>query len=101
MEHLHFSEISLDQIIKEIVESKTILEQQLNKRIEAFSFPYGDSGKNAQKTSKLLEKAGYKAAFLFAVKPIKSSIEDHFTIARVAVGPDTVLSKALLCDMYI
>ena len=93
--HSHFSELTVEQLKQEVVVSKEMLEQELNKTIEAFSFPYGDNGLNQEKTDGILKDAGYTAAFLFNGDPIDTLIPNPFRIQRVAIGADTNLVKEL------
>lgn len=93
--HSHLSELSLGSLTQEIVESKQILEKELNKTIKAFSFPYGDNGMNQEQTDKILKDAGYAAGFLYNGNPIDVYIPNTYRIQRVAIGPDTNLEKEL------
>lgn len=93
--HSHFSEISVAQLHEEISHCKETLEENLAKKIELFSFPYGDNGLDINLTDNLLKRTGYKAAFMFAGKPVHGNIENNFRIPRVAVGPDTNLQSVL------
>lgn len=93
--HPHFSDVSTENLQMEISKSKEVLEQRLNKKIEALSFPYGDSGFDSLETESILTKAGYIAAFLFDDKLNNPVIDNTFRISRLAVGPDTILDKRL------
>ncbi|MBD0333524.1 MAG: polysaccharide deacetylase family protein, partial [Chitinophagaceae bacterium] len=42
----HFSRLSIKAQVAEAVQSKALLEDRLNKQVDAFSFPYGDNGTN-------------------------------------------------------
>jgi len=93
--HPHFSDISSEEMKTELIASKEILQQQLNKKIEAFAFPYGDNGSDADETDLLLAQSGYKAAFLYGGGPVQINTIQPFRISRIPVGPDTELKKEL------
>jgi peptidoglycan/xylan/chitin deacetylase (PgdA/CDA1 family) len=93
--HRHFSKLSEDEQLSELMESKKLLEEKLNKTIEVFSFPYGDYGLDKNKITKKLNDTGYKAACLYGGKPFDPFIGSHFQLERVAMGPDTNISIEL------
>lgn len=93
--HAHLSNLSIEELKFEIAHSKEALEKNLNKKIEAFSFPYGDMGVDRNKTERILAETGYKAAFLFAGNLINDKIENPFKLNRIAIGPDTDLAEEL------
>ena len=92
--HPHFSDISNEELKKEIAASREILEQKLNKKIEAFAFPYGDNGE-VNRTDSILQQSGYKAAFLYSGGLIKLNGIKPYQINRIPVGPDTDLKTQL------
>jgi peptidoglycan/xylan/chitin deacetylase (PgdA/CDA1 family) len=55
MNHQRLTEIKEDQAYREILDSKLFLEKIINKKIESFSYPYGDYN---NKIRNLVEKAG-------------------------------------------
>lgn len=93
--HPHYSEISNHEIENEIKVSKQDLEGQLHKKIKAFAFPYGDNGNDADFMDKVLEKSGYKAAFLYDGGLMDINSRQPFRISRIPVGPDTALITEL------
>lgn len=93
--HRHFSGLSTMEQVAEVVQSKTLLEAGLDKRIDVFSFPYGDNGLNPEQTESIMMEAGYKAAFLYGGGPVDLSVAQRYTLTRVPVGPDTDLCFAL------
>jgi peptidoglycan/xylan/chitin deacetylase (PgdA/CDA1 family) len=93
--HPHFSELSPEQVQRELAESKAELERQLGKRVRLFAFPYGDDGREPDRTSEALAQAGYEAAFLYAGGLDSLPAQHRFRIQRVAMGPDTDMAAAL------
>ena len=82
---------------REFTQSKQVLEKGLGNPIEAFAFPYSDSGKNDQVVDTALQQAGYRAAFLCGGGPNTNElpIRDPYRIDRLAVYRDTDLRSAL------
>jgi peptidoglycan/xylan/chitin deacetylase (PgdA/CDA1 family) len=94
--HSHFSELSEEEQIFEIVQSKELIESQIGKEVAIFSFPYGDNGGNVEKIKTLLGNAGYKAAVLYGGGPVDPASLSPFQLTRIAVGPDTSLNRELV-----
>jgi peptidoglycan/xylan/chitin deacetylase (PgdA/CDA1 family) len=65
--HTHeiLSKLSPDRQMQEIRQSREILESQLDQRINTLAFPVGNRGTFSHETARLLESAGYGAAFSF------------------------------------
>ena len=59
LSHPYFKKISLDEVRREVVESKKILEEKLGKPVLHFASPYGYTDENIQK---IVREAGYKTA---------------------------------------
>ncbi|MFX0204137.1 MAG: polysaccharide deacetylase family protein, partial [Candidatus Hodarchaeota archaeon] len=79
---------------RELRESKTMLEERLNKRIELFSYPWGDSD---LRTTQIVKNAGYIAAcsdrkceteklFLYNLNRIRIYPRDSLTLFRIKVS---------------
>ncbi len=58
--HLMLTQLTPEQAKNEIFESKRILEEKLNKKVNFFAYPYGDSNEGIVN---LVAQAGYKLAF--------------------------------------
>jgi peptidoglycan/xylan/chitin deacetylase (PgdA/CDA1 family) len=93
--HRRFSDLSAIQQQQEVFISKAVLEAGLGKRLELFSFPYGDTGADPRGVADMLARAGYRAACLYGGGTICAPITSPFGLMRVAVGPDTDLNSAL------
>lgn len=91
--HRRLSELAPREREREVVASKAELEQQLDHAVDLFSFPYGDDGDGT--AAPLLERAGYRAAFLYGGGPFVADGTDAFRLSRLAMGPDTCLDAAL------
>lgn len=92
--HRAFSTLDACCLEREIAGSKTELEAHLGKAIELFSFPYGDHG-HAPCVDLALERAGYRAAFLYGGGVSPMPPPDRFQVSRIAMGPDTDLATEL------
>jgi peptidoglycan/xylan/chitin deacetylase (PgdA/CDA1 family) len=77
MNHKLFNEIEIDEIEPEVVESKNHLENLLQKDCEVFAYPAGFYTSESQK---VVEQAGYLAAFSTIYGPEKLS--DIFALNR-------------------
>src|SRR5918997_3908783 len=63
--HRSFSKLSLPEQEEELAKSKITLEAGLEKPVEVFAYPYGDSGTELGSTVRALERAEYRAACLY------------------------------------
>ena len=93
--HRPFSNLGFSEQEQELLRSKSVLEQGLNKRVEIFAFPYGDGGLDFKSVSEALERAGYGAACLYDGELNRLPIADQYRLSRVAMGPDTNLEAEL------
>lgn len=83
MNHPRLTRLSLEEVEKEIFESKKVLEERLGERLVSFAYPYGDLNKEITKIPK---KVGYD----FAVATDSGSIifsEDLYEIRRIGIFP--------------
>lgn len=98
MTHRTLSELSPVEQREEILSSKSILEDGLQKAVEVFAFPYGDGG-DPSLVGQALSGAGYRAAFLYAARepytPDCLPVADPLRLDRLAVGPDTDFAQML------
>ena len=95
LSHPSFSNLSPDEQEIELLQSRLILEQHLNRKVELFAYPYGDSGMDHAVSEQLLKKTGYRAACLYGGGAITLPGANRFRLERLAMGPDTDL-KAIL-----
>jgi peptidoglycan/xylan/chitin deacetylase (PgdA/CDA1 family) len=80
--HLMLTNLQPDQAKNEIFESKRILEEQLQKKVNYFAYPYGDFN---DEVVNLVKSAGYKLAFGTKVGSDLRSSESLF-LKRVPVN---------------
>jgi peptidoglycan/xylan/chitin deacetylase (PgdA/CDA1 family) len=107
--HRPFSDLTSAEQEEELRRSKTTLEAGLGKRVEVFSYPYGDDGVSSypygdddgassqvpRKVRETLRRAGYRAACLYGGGPNRLPAADPYRLTRLAVGPDTDLQAEL------
>lgn len=93
--HPHFSWLSAAEQDRELRRPKDVLERELEKPVDIFAFPYGDGGKDADATGLAVRRAGYRAAFLYGGGPMRWPAPNPYRLARVPMGPDTDLRRAL------
>lgn len=66
---------------RQILDSKSVLEEQLNIKIEFFSYPYGEHNEVVER---IVKECGFRAAT--TVNPeMVSSLEDPFTLNRIGI----------------
>lgn len=90
--HAHLSQIDLAQARQEIVESKSILESTLGAPVTTFAYPYGESCPDVEK---LVEEAGYDAAFSTDRAP-QDHAANRFTVRRAVVFPRNTAWEILM-----
>jgi peptidoglycan/xylan/chitin deacetylase (PgdA/CDA1 family) len=93
--HTRLSTLSADARDQELLTSKHVLQNALNKQVMLFSYPYGDSGSEPGAAAAALRGQGYRAAFLYAGNPVSIPTSQPFLLPRIAVGPDTNLRAIL------
>ena len=94
--HTRFSALPLPEIERELRESRNVLEDTLQRPVDAISYPYGDAGTDRAATRALLARTGYRAACLYAEdRPNHVPGTDPFFLARFAIGSDTNLPALL------
>lgn len=86
--HRFMSELDEAGRRHELVASRRAIEANLKKRVEIFSYPYGDDGGGVDA---LLHECGYKAACIYGGGAMPLPIEDRWHLQRLAMGPDTDL----------
>jgi len=79
--HQKLSTVSGEELLKEIVFSKQILEANLGKDISFFSYPYGKYG---EEIKKIVKEAGYSAAFSVNQGKVMPG-DDLFELKRVEI----------------
>jgi len=93
--HVPLSKIDTSQQEEELVRSKALLEEGLDKTVEAFAFPYGDGGADPARVSSALERCGYRAACLYGGGPFALPAADRYRLSRLAIGFETNLAEEL------
>src|SRR5829696_812308 len=111
--HRPFSGLTPVEQEEELRRSKAKLEEGLGRRVEVFSYPYGDDGASSYpydddgaslqvlgKVRETLKRAGYRAACLYGGGPNRLPAGDPYRLTRLAVGPDTDLQAELREDQF-
>ncbi len=80
--HLMLTQLPPDQAKNEIFESKRLLEEKLNKKVNFFAYPYGDYN---DEVVSLVVQAGYKLAFGTKVGSDLHASEKYF-LKRVPIN---------------
>ncbi len=93
--HRRFSALDEAERDRELKDSKALLEDRLGNPVELFSFPYGDYGGDRRASASALQRAGYKAAYLYGGGAIPVPAADVYQIARLKMGPETHLGGEL------
>ena len=93
--HRQFSDLQLSDLHDEVERSKSSLEQGLGTSVEIFAYPYGDAGRDVDSTTRALQSAGYRAAFLYDGGGVRLPADHPYQLSRLAIGPDTELAAEL------
>ncbi|MGH9892337.1 MAG: polysaccharide deacetylase family protein, partial [bacterium] len=93
--HTAFSQLDVSAHEEEACRSKAVLQAGLGTRVELFSYPYGDPGKDPHWGAKILQRAGYQGACLYGGSVHILPVTDFYRLERIAMGPDTDLACEL------
>ena len=96
--HRPFSQLDPAEQTREVASSKAVLEAELGAAVAALAYPYGDPGADTAHSQMALERAGYRAAFLYGGGLARLPAKDPYGLPRIAMGPDTDLKAALRGD---
>jgi len=80
--HPRLDKISLEQVRKEIKESRKIIEERLNKTCSFFAYPFG---KYNEEVKQIVKKEGFKAALSIKAGLVKEG-DDVFELNRISVN---------------
>jgi peptidoglycan/xylan/chitin deacetylase (PgdA/CDA1 family) len=107
--HRPFSQLAPADLEEELHRSKAALEEGLGKRVDVFSYPYGDDGVSSypygdaranpqvlRQVQEALKRIGYRAACLYGGDANRLPGADPYRLTRLAMGPDTQLHAELL-----
>ena len=90
MEHISMRHLSKEETVKDLLESKQLLEEHLQKPVDYFAYPYGQRKDFGYATPELLEEIGYKAAFTTLWKR-NNLHENSYRLRRVEIRPTDTL----------
>ena len=86
MNHVSMRHLSKEQTVKDLRESKQLLEEHLQKQVDYYAFPYGQKKDFGHATPELLQEIGFKAAFTTLWKR-NNLRENPYRLRRVEVRP--------------
>lgn len=86
MTHVSLRNLSKEETVKDLQESKRLLEEHLQKSVDYFAFPFGQRKDFGYATPELLQELGYKAAFTTLWK-LNNLHENPYRLRRVEVRP--------------
>jgi peptidoglycan/xylan/chitin deacetylase (PgdA/CDA1 family) len=93
--HPFFSNLTEDEHLRELRESKRELEEGLGRSVDLVAYPYGDFGRDAVLAQKLAKMVGYRAACLYGGGAITLPGADRWRLPRLAMGPDSDLAAMI------
>ncbi len=93
--HRAFSELAPAERGAELERSKAVLEAGLAQPVELLAYPYGDDAGTPPDLREALARAGYRAACRYGGRPFSVPASDPYRLERVAMGPDTDLTREL------
>lgn len=85
-DHPFLARLSEEDQLRELAESRTILERELGREIVALAYPFGDSGTFDEATKRAARMAGYRLAFSAQHSANRPGRIDPFAIGRLGVG---------------
>jgi peptidoglycan/xylan/chitin deacetylase (PgdA/CDA1 family) len=86
MTHVSMRYLSKEETVKDLRESKAILEEHMQKQVDYYAFPYGQKKDFGHATPELLQEIGFKAAFTTLWKR-NNLRENPYRLRRVEVRP--------------
>jgi peptidoglycan/xylan/chitin deacetylase (PgdA/CDA1 family) len=93
--HPAFSNLTPEEHEAELRKSKEALEAGLGRKVEFFSYPYGDSGTDPALAEELAKKVGYRAACLYGGDVVNLANANRYRLERLALGMDSDLGALL------
>ncbi|WP_188052307.1 polysaccharide deacetylase family protein [Aureimonas fodinaquatilis] len=99
--HRSFGQLSRDEALQELVESKSVLENELGVAINSFAYPFGTKKDITPQVVACVREAGYTTAFSSLHGPIVSgsASQDLLNLPRVKVeSGDPAWLFPALCD---
>ena len=89
--HPVLSSLSVDDAQREIVDSKKIIEDQLQKSVNAFAFPFGRKEDYSNVTTQFLEDEGFEYAFSTNMGGEQLPLNNLLELKRKGVAPHPYL----------
>ena len=89
--HLSLKNLTEESCLEEIKKSKEILENNLNRKILHFSYPFGTKNDADEREFKIVEKLGFKSAVTTRVDPLYK--KNRFSLPRIYIGRNTKNTK--------
>ncbi len=86
MTHVSLRNLSKEETMKDLKESKAMLEKHLQKTVDYYAFPFGQRKDFGYATPELLQETGYKAAFTTLWKR-NNLHENPYRLRRAEVRP--------------
>lgn len=81
LDHKHLTRVGLAEAQRQITDSKNDLEQELGRKIEFFSYPYGEHNQDVER---LVQESGFRAAT--TVNPeLVTNIDNPFALNRIGI----------------
>src|SRR3974390_3781898 len=82
--HPTLSKLEPGEQLQELTQSRAILKKQLGIDVDTLAYPFGATSSFSEKTQKLAEEAGYRAAFSFHGGTNLPGLTRRYDIKRVA-----------------
>jgi peptidoglycan/xylan/chitin deacetylase (PgdA/CDA1 family) len=96
LDHLYLKKLSQSVITEQVVDSKKMLEDKFNIKVETFAYPYGAFN---QDTADLVRSAGYTTA-VAVMSGIKQSEKNLFYLYRIRAGSFSYGNMIKFFDNY-
>ncbi|CAN5689016.1 N/A [soil metagenome] len=99
--HPKLARLPEDVQYRELVDSKSLLEQELGCPIEAIAYPFGGLDAFTNQTKRLARSAGYRLGFAFLGGTNRTGHVDAMALKRINVGfadsPELLRARLTLC----
>ena len=92
--HVNFTALGSDDIKKEIINSKRLIENKINKPVDYFAYPFGGYNEKI----KLIVESNFKGAFLDRQSHAKF---DLFTLPRISIDKNNECLKDFLITLML
>lgn len=93
MSHRLLSQISVEEQVWELTESRRVIESRIGRKVRTVAYPVGQRTSFNEDTKRIAREAGYELGFSFYPGCYWGKVDDLFDVRRVALSPEDALFK--------